>query len=750
MADVPQMINRRVSLPPLLAELSQAPERSPGPLAALAGGALAAGLGLGLVVTLVMVLWITSPYPDSGLHGALHVAASLWLLAHGVELLRHGGHSGAPAPVAVTPLLLAVLPLWLAYRAARDAASPETDDGAGHPRTAAPAPTGADGMGPERTGAGARAARERGRGARRAAVRSVWPSAHSAWWGVMTGYLLVAAVTAAYASGGSLRPVWASAGVRMPVLLGLVVTAGVWRARARLRAARPARAHRTVRGLRARRTWRPAVRRTRPAAPEAPQSALTVGRGAIVLHRSVPTSPDRGQATDPAPAVNAPTSASGTRRPAPALALAKAPGTVTADSGGTEPSATDQGPPAPGRPTSEDGPGTGPSEDAPEAEASEGEPCAAANDEPSRAGKADDASPAGDPEEPSRSGLGDRASSAGTSNTASPAQTGKAGTPAGTSTAATPAGTGKPASSAGTSTAPSPTGTSEPPPPTKTSDKPSRPKPPRTPPRPKTTAAKVARDAAAVAGPSERAMARRRLRATVRAATTATYVLLTGGVLLALIPLLYRQQEARTAFLHLAQDNAGRAAVALLVLALVPNVAVFGASFALGPGFLLGTSHLIAPLGTAPVPFLPGAPRLPVLPAEGYGAPFTWAVGVVPLAGGLALAWRTANAAAPAYGEREDAWSWGRTALVAMGAAVLCGAFTAALCALAGGPMGVRELARFGPIWWQPGVAATAWTLVVGTPAVLILRAWRVRARARVLRRLAWALRPGGRRHAGH
>ncbi|MGH1555121.1 cell division protein PerM [Streptomyces sp. L7] len=49
------------------------------------------------------------------------MAAALWLLAHGVELVRTDTLSGIPAPVGVTPLLLLVLPVWLLHRAARDA-----------------------------------------------------------------------------------------------------------------------------------------------------------------------------------------------------------------------------------------------------------------------------------------------------------------------------------------------------------------------------------------------------------------------------------------------------------------------------------------------------------------------------------------------------------------------------------------------------------------------------------------------------
>ncbi len=85
MAGVTQMTDRRLSLPPLLTRMRH---RSSGLGASLLGGALAAGLGLGSFAVLVMMLWISSPYPDSGPSGSLHVAAALWLLAHGVELVH--------------------------------------------------------------------------------------------------------------------------------------------------------------------------------------------------------------------------------------------------------------------------------------------------------------------------------------------------------------------------------------------------------------------------------------------------------------------------------------------------------------------------------------------------------------------------------------------------------------------------------------------------------------------------------------
>src|SRR4051812_32187828 len=183
MAVVIQMTARRTSSSPLLARLR---DRTPGLAAGLLGGAVAAGLGLGSFAVLVIVLWISSPYPDSGPGGALHVAAALWLLAHGVELVRTDTLSGAPAPVGVTPLLLLALPLWLVPRGAGDVASGDE------------APPQASGR--------------------------------TAWAGVVLGYLAVGAAVALYASGGALRPSWTWTCVCLPAVVMGAAGAGVWTA----------------------------------------------------------------------------------------------------------------------------------------------------------------------------------------------------------------------------------------------------------------------------------------------------------------------------------------------------------------------------------------------------------------------------------------------------------------------------------------------------------------------------------------
>ncbi|MFD5626143.1 DUF6350 family protein [Streptomyces sp. NPDC127072] len=234
MTGVTQMTDRRLSLSPLLTRMR---DRSPGLAASLLGGALAAGLGLGSFAVLVMVLWISSPYPDSGPDGALHVAVSLWLLAHGVELVRGESLSGTPMPVGVTPLLLVVLPVWLLHRAGRDAADAESE--------AAP-PT--------------------------------------AWAGIVAGYLAVGGAAALYASGGALRPSWMWTVVCLPLLAVGAAGAGMWAAYGYPRGPMPLWGHRVLDAL------PPGVRRhvdVRALAPDSRRflggTARAAGAGAAVL-----------------------------------------------------------------------------------------------------------------------------------------------------------------------------------------------------------------------------------------------------------------------------------------------------------------------------------------------------------------------------------------------------------------------------------------------------------------------------------
>ncbi|WP_344497387.1 cell division protein PerM [Streptomyces enissocaesilis] len=405
------------------------PSRSSAQAACFVRGAVAAGLGLGSLAVLVTVLWISSPYPDSGPGGALRVAAGLWLLAHGAELVRYDTLSGVPAPVGLTPMLLAVVPVWLAHRTARDALEPR----GGRPQ----------------------------------------PSAWVVWWGVAGGYAVVGAVALLYAYGGPLPAGVLSTVLHLPVVAAAGAAGGVWTANGR------------------------------PLGP---------------LPDWVPE---------------------GVRK----------------------------------------------------------------------------------------------------------------------------------------------------------------------------------------------AVVRSRFRVALRAAGAGTAVLLGGGAVVALVSLVWHAGAAQGAFLRLAGVWSGQFALVLLMLALAPNVAVWGAAYGLGPGFALGAGATVTPLGVAGAPALPHFPLLAAVPAGAGTTPAAWATLAVPVAAAAAVAWCTVRTAAPPFAVREEAWTARETALAAALAGVGCAVAMAVLAVPAGGPLGAGALSEFGPVWWRTGGAALVWTVALGVPGALALRAWRLRDR---------------------
>ncbi|MFG2944962.1 cell division protein PerM [Streptomyces adustus] len=218
---------------------------------------------------------------------------------------------------------------------------------------------------------------------------------------------------------------------------------------------------------------------------------------------------------------------------------------------------------------------------------------------------------------------------------------------------------------------------------------------------------------------------RARLGAAVRAAAAGTAVYFGGGALLVGVSLVWHGDAARASFWQLTEGWSGRFAVLLLCLALMPNAVVWAAAYALGPGFALGVGHVAAPVAAAPAPLLPPFPLLAAVPDAGPGTPLNWASAAVPVVAGVTVGWFTARAALRRPGAR--GWSRGRTAASAGLAAVLCAGALAVLAALAGGPLGVAALARFGPVWWQVGCAALVWTAGMGVPVALAARWWRHR-----------------------
>ncbi|MFG2226846.1 DUF6350 family protein [Streptomyces sp. NPDC048644] len=432
-----------------------AAQRSSAISGAFFSGVTAAGLGLGVLTVAVLLIWVASPYPGSDPTGALHLAADLWLLAHGVDLVRNGALSGTPVPIALTPLLLTALPVWLLHRATRHALA-DADDQPADPWAEVPARS--------RLGA------------------------------LLAGYLLVAAGAVLYASTGPLRAVPLSAAVCVPVAAVGTLAVSAWR----------------VLG--------------------ADESDESDGHGGAAGSELAP---------------------GWVRR-----LLAVLPGGVRYLVGG------------------------------------------------------------------------------------------------------------------------------------------------------------------------------RRRTAVRRSATAAVLTLLASGTVLTLVGLGLHAGEARGDLFGLASDWAGRGAVLVLCLALLPNAAVWGAAYGLGPGFTAGVGGTAGPLGTAAPPALPHFPLLGALPDPAPVTPLTWAVAAGPVLAGILLARYVAHHAAGSGGAGRP-WRRRTTAAVAGLAAVACGAAMAGLAALSGGALGTGRLAVFGPTWWLTGLAAAGWTALTGIPCALLLRACRLRSARR-------------------
>ncbi|MCZ1007934.1 DUF6350 family protein [Streptomyces lydicus] len=123
---------------------------------------------------------------------------------------------------------------------------------------------------------------------------------------------------------------------------------------------------------------------------------------------------------------------------------------------------------------------------------------------------------------------------------------------------------------------------------------------------------------------------RPRFAVAARAAGAALGALLASGALLTLLSLGLHAGRVWGDLLRLAPDWASHATVLLLCLVLLPNAAVWGAAYALGPGFTVGAGSAVGPLGASPPSALPRLPLLGGLPDADPGYPLTWAVAVVP------------------------------------------------------------------------------------------------------------------------
>jgi hypothetical protein len=161
-----------------------------------------------------------------------------------------------------------------------------------------------------------------------------------------------------------------------------------------------------------------------------------------------------------------------------------------------------------------------------------------------------------------------------------------------------------------------------------------------------------------------------------------------AGALLSAAAVALRGQAVANVLSGLHVDGAGALFSVGLVAVLAPNLAGWGASYLLGPGFSLGTGTVVAPSGVVLGP-LPAVPVLAAVPSNGPAPGWALAVLAVPVLCGL----YAGHASARRFPTRSYAVGAARAA----GAGLLAAVGLAVLAGLSGGSVGGGRMAEVGP-----------------------------------------------------
>ncbi|MFF7989939.1 DUF6350 family protein [Kitasatospora xanthocidica] len=212
----------------------------------------------------------------------------------------------------------------------------------------------------------------------------------------------------------------------------------------------------------------------------------------------------------------------------------------------------------------------------------------------------------------------------------------------------------------------------------------------------------------------------------VRAAASAAGagLVAAGGVLVAVSAVLDAMAGGGRGMALLGGGPAALLGLSLLSLVLLPNALVWGAAYALGPGFAVGSGTVVSPAGTALGP-VPDFPLFALLPDDGPGG-WRWVVLVLPLLAGVVPAVLLGRAAAglrgPAGGDRPGPWPPAATVAAALATALVVGAAAVLSGWLSGGALAGGRMVRLGPVPWWTGLAAAGWVVLVAVPGALLVR----------------------------
>ncbi|MEV0664496.1 DUF6350 family protein [Actinomadura luteofluorescens] len=184
-------------------------------------------------------------------------------------------------------------------------------------------------------------------------------------------------------------------------------------------------------------------------------------------------------------------------------------------------------------------------------------------------------------------------------------------------------------------------------------------------------------------------------------------VLLASGALLVGGSLATHLSDAGDLYDMLAPGAVGGVLLLLVELAFLPNAAIWGMAYAVGPGFSVGAGTSVSPTGVF-LDAVPAFPPLAALPQPGPAPAISLLALAAPFVAGAVGGVLTIRSLPSPVSEGAPLWGFVSGALT--------GAVAALLSALAGGPLGGGRMATVGPSAWQVGLLAA---LEVGISAAI-------------------------------
>jgi hypothetical protein len=223
----------------------------------------------------------------------------------------------------------------------------------------------------------------------------------------------------------------------------------------------------------------------------------------------------------------------------------------------------------------------------------------------------------------------------------------------------------------------------------------------------------------------------------VRGAATAVVGLIGVGALVFGVAVLARGGEVVALFEAGNVDALGATVLAVAQLAYLPTLVVWGAAFAAGPGFAVGTGSAVSPSGTQ-LGVIPGIPVLGAIPES--TSPWLLLLALLPIGIGVLTGWMLRSRLVAEHPTSEP---YGPRIVLVAGVSLVTGAVFALLALCARGAIGPGRLTDTGP---EPGPVALAVALEIAVGSAILLLSPR---RARDTRGRGDTRGPGDTRNPG-